>query len=175
MPFSTPGCFYSNIWCFERMTKLFHLLTLSCLFFGFEEGVGMNSVRTLIPLTSGGTQRCSQEQCHMHTDTLTHTFTHTHPPHRSLCLSFLASGTCLFPGFLSGSIFLTSGPFAALAQILKPEGSCPACVLGDTRDQGGREMDGPRGLGQEVQQVLGPRRVPPRPHLLSVPVSPAGR
>ncbi|KAB0347875.1 hypothetical protein FD754_012732 [Muntiacus muntjak] len=87
----------------------------------------MNSVRTLIPLTSGGTQRCSQEQFHMHTDTLTHTFTHSHPPHRSRCLSFLASGTCLFPGFFSGSIFLTSGPFSALAQTLKPERSCPAC------------------------------------------------
>ena len=76
---------------------------------------------------------------------------------------------------LSGSIFLTSGPFAALAQTLKPEGSCPSCVLGDKQDQGGREMDGPRALGQEVQRVLGPRRVPPRPHLLSIPVSPAGR
>lgn len=66
------------------MTKLFHLLTLSCLFFGFEEGVGMNSVRTLIPLTSGGTQRCSQEQCHMHTDT--HTHIHTHSPTTQITL-----------------------------------------------------------------------------------------
>ena len=60
------------------MTKLFHLLTLSCLFFGFEEGVGMNSVRTLIPLTSGehSAAHKSSATCsltHSHTHTLTHT------------------------------------------------------------------------------------------------------